>query len=80
MKSIDILVIGAPKCGKTTLINRILGEQESQEKPELLKKGRVGMHVHKKEHILGSGETIRLNVWDPTVTMLPQEKILKQLN
>ena len=74
MKSLEILVIGAPKCGKTALIGRILGDKESQEKPAdsvQLKRGRVGMHVHKKEHVMGSGETVRLNLWDPTVSMLP---------
>jgi hypothetical protein len=40
----------------------------------------VGMELHKKEQVHKNGETLRLCIWDPTLTMLPKERLTKRKN
>ncbi|CDW80619.1 small gtpase [Stylonychia lemnae] len=109
MKNLEILFIGAPKVGKTTLINKLMEQDDnndlkekkeyqtkqlatikeiadddkSTKKAEIISKPYiygVGMEVHKKEHIYKNGETVRLSIWDPTITQLPKERALARKN
>ena len=38
------------------------------------------MEVHKKEHVHNNGETVRLSIWDPTISQLPKERAYARKN
>ena len=70
MRNLEIIVLGSELSGKSTLIQTMIRGDEDK-KPYLPK---VGMTIHKKEHVLPTGETIRLCFWDPAIRTLPKEK------
>ena len=41
--------------------------------------GGVGMQVHKSQIDLPTGESIRMCIWDPKMTMLPKEQTYERV-
>ena len=70
MKLIEVLIVGAQGTGKSSLMRKFVSDIDAADKPI----PSVGMHVYKKDFVLHSGETVKLYVWDPTITQNPFEK------
>ena len=74
MKTLEVLLIGGQGSGKSTLADSLIGEESSSRRLASIDSG-VGMSLKKAEIDLPSGETIRLCLWDPKVSMLPKEAV-----
>lgn len=76
MKTLELLIIGGPGSGKTTLAETLLKcETRTTTALSAFDSG-VGMSLRKTELDLPSGETVRLCIWDPKTSLLPKERAL----
>eukprot|EP00347_Sterkiella_histriomuscorum_P020238 403338563 len=73
----------------TSLTPEILSQLDIQNKKEELSQQKtnghqyvcgVGMEIFKKEQMHKNGETVRLCIWDPTLTMIPKERLTMKRN
>lgn len=70
MKSIDILILGPPKSGKTTLARALStpnippNPPDSLDSPDLESTQKLGLSLFSYVHTLPSGEPLKLTFWD----------------
>jgi ribosome biogenesis GTPase A len=68
MRTLEILIIGAPNSGKSSLAKSLLGETNIETQSY-----GIGMTLHKATINLPSGETVMIYLWDAKTSLTFKE-------
>ncbi len=74
MRTLEILIIGAPGSGKTSLAQAIIGVKSGSSNDIETQSYGIGMTLHKAKIDLPSGETVMLYLWDAKTAMTFKEQ------
>ena len=69
MKQLEVLVLGGPNCGKSSLVDKLTGSESILHS---LDSGQ-GMRLVKTEVNTQSGEKLRITFWDPKVSAMTKD-------